>query len=134
MSITYQIFGRYGWFRHALPVWARATAFRLRHGFDYRDCWSLDTALAKWLAPRLRHMSEIAHGAPCGYPDKTPALDAETDFQAWKDDLMRASEAMLAYANVEYMEDWSMEREGEIREGAKTAMRWIAKHFTSLWD
>lgn len=129
-----RLFSKYGFFRHTLPVWARATMFRMRHGFDYRDCWSLDAALAKWLAPRLKHMSEVTHGAPCGYPNKAASWDAETDFQAWKDDLMRASEAMLAYANVDDMEDWSVEREDEIRDGARTAMRWIAEHFTGLWD
>lgn len=133
MSPIYWIFGKYGFFRHTLPVWARATAFRLRHGFDHRDCWSMDTAMAKWLAPRLRHMSEVAHGAPCGYPNKTPAFDSETDFQAWKDDLMRASEAMLAYANVDYMEDLSVEEENKIHKAGNEAMKWIAEHFTSLW-
>lgn len=129
-----RFFGKYGFFRHTLPVWARASAFRLRHGFDYRDCWNLDAALAKWLAPRLKHMSEVTHGAPCGYPDKTPALDAETDFRAWQNDLLCASVAFERYANVDYMEDWSLEREDEIRKDAMDAMAWLAKHFTGLWD
>lgn len=33
--------------------------YRLRHGFDIRDTWSLDIALAKWILPRLKKFKEV---------------------------------------------------------------------------
>lgn len=138
MSITYQIFGRYGWIRHGIPLAIRAFVFRMRHGFDFRDCWSLDTAMAKWLAPRLRYMSEIAHGAPWGYPNEVEFAgsdpdEVETDFEAWKVDLLAASKALAAYASV-YDDDLDYDSERRVFDAGKDAMKWVAKNFPSLWD
>jgi len=141
------------WWRfHGLISWSEATLFRLRHGFDYRDCWSLDHALAKWLAPRLRHMSKIACGAPCGYPmsktevsekysDTFPS-DVPVDFSAWKRDLGIAADQLEAIvkwdneADPRDFADYSQYNEIErwIYDEASAAMKWVAENFHSLWD
>lgn len=138
------------WWRfHGLISWSEATLFRLRHGFDYRDCWGLDHALAKWLAPRLRHMSKIAHGAPWGYgtsaEERSAANhpnDIETDFDGWKRDLGAAADRLEAIvkwdneADPGDFADYSQYNEIErwIYDEASAAMKWVAENFHSLWD
>jgi len=39
--------------------WQRRT-----RGWDDRDLWSLDVALAKWILPRLKEFRKIKHGVP----------------------------------------------------------------------
>lgn len=41
-----------------VPYWIRNIRFRIRHGFPMEDCWSLDDATARFLAPRLRYLAE----------------------------------------------------------------------------
>jgi hypothetical protein len=35
-----------------------------RYGFEYRDTWGLDHALAKWILPRLKHLKKNKYGCP----------------------------------------------------------------------
>jgi len=41
-----------------IPYRIRSIVFRVRHGFPMEDCWSLDDATARFLAPRLRYLAE----------------------------------------------------------------------------
>jgi hypothetical protein len=57
---AYYAIGR-AWRSASLAI--RDGIFRLRHGYSFVDCWSLDSALAKWIAPRLEHLRDnhISH-------------------------------------------------------------------------
>lgn len=39
--------------------------YRFKHGFDCRDLWGMDYALAKWALPRLRQFLKENNGYPC---------------------------------------------------------------------
>ena len=41
-----------------IPYRIRSIVFRLKHGFPREDTWSLDDAVARFLAPRLRYLAE----------------------------------------------------------------------------
>ena len=36
----------------------------LRYGYEFRDCWSLDYSLARWILPRLKHLRKNLNGHP----------------------------------------------------------------------
>ena len=59
-----------------IPSDIRAVGFRLRHGFRQEEWWGLDTATARFLAPRLMYLSE--HHA--GYPSQ---FDGEDGDELW---------------------------------------------------
>lgn len=110
----------------------KATVFRLRYGFDKRDCWSLDLALAKWLAPRLKHLSENAGGHPCD-----PFLDFEDDdgLNKWKGELAVAASSFESYKNEwDDPDSWTSASVVENNERARKAIQWVADHFGQLWD
>jgi len=123
----YRIFGRYGFFRHTIPVWIRVACAYPKVGFDYRDCWNLDVAMAKWLAPRLLLMAKQT----ASYPGVAP-YDGEDGHDAWTADLMKAGLALDLYSRVWDETDWDVER--DIREAAQEKMAWVAKWFPHLWD
>ena len=50
-----------------IKSWIKGKSFQLIHGFDYRDTWSLDYSLAKWMLPRLKYLKEHKQGVPCEF-------------------------------------------------------------------
>lgn len=134
MRFTYLLFGRYGFIRHTLPQIPYRLWFRLRHGFWDYETWSLNTNLASWLAPRLKHFAENHKGSPRYYPNKNPDNPEEdtTDHEAWTNDLHRAAAALAAYAKYEELNDWPAEL--KVIDDGNAAMAWIAEWFGGLWD
>ena len=135
-DVFYSIFGRYGWLRHALPTWARTIPFRLRHGFDYRDCWNLDIDLADWLGKRLVHLARVTNTTPATYIYKYEAQETDGEscqvaFDIWRYDLKRHGEALTEYA--EQFVVWDRDEEKTIQD-AKDAMKFVAENLTGLWD
>lgn len=110
----------------------KATVFRLRYGFDKRDCWSLDLALAKWLAPRLRYLSEHARGCPCD-PFLSFSNDDES-IEKWKDQLAEAAKALESYKAEWDNPDSTSASVVEANERTRKAIQWVADHFEQLWD
>lgn len=53
------------WFQGVPRFLFSALPFRVKHGFWYSDCWALDTTIAKFALPRLRHLRTVTHGHPC---------------------------------------------------------------------
>ncbi len=112
--------------------------FRLRNGFDYRDCWNLDHSLAKWLVPRLRFLSKNTASAPIGYPNLTIDIggnwEAKTDFEAWSRDLGIAADQLEAWVERQEFYDGDFEKDKMMFDDSKKAMMWVAEWYHSLWD
>lgn len=106
--------------------------WRVRHGYNPKDCWNLDHSLAKWLAPRLRHLAEQGHT----YPGRAPypyTEDSNIGYEKWVSDLMLHSSSLALYA-TQYGEYMSLEDEMRMVENAHTAMKWVGEWFLCLWD
>lgn len=93
----------------------RSLIFRLRHGFALQDTWALNTAVAQFLAPRLRHMAE--HHV-C-YP---PDLE---DDAAWTVILYTMADAFKAIAD----DDWDPRLDD-----AEEGLDLFRQYFFYLWD
>ena len=68
LPIRFRFDFEYRWF-----IWKW---FQLRHGFDPRDCWNLDSSLTKWIVPRLKYFKEHNMGHPCMERTEKCWLDA----------------------------------------------------------
>ncbi len=75
-----------------IPDWFRAAKFRLRHGFQREDAWSLDDATARFLAPRLRYLAEHH----MGYPSE---FDGEDGAELWTAILAKMADGFERMAN-----------------------------------
>jgi hypothetical protein len=106
-------------------------AFRLRHGFRYEDCWSLDTSVAEWLAPRLYHLAEHHAGHPtyfCGESDPySEHCDADGCDDIWTAILYKMAEG---FELIDKDDDPSQERRDYIDE----CLDLFREFFYSLWD
>jgi len=94
-------------------------AFRLRHGFRREDCWSLDTAVAAWLTPRLYHLAE--HHS--GYPSQ---FDGEDGDELWTAILAKMADGFELIAK----DADNPERRDYINE----CLDLFREYFFSLWD
>lgn len=103
-----------GWINRIRRAWTYRHTWRTPLG---QDCISLDTALARWLGPRLVFLSENTHGFP-----------SEGDPLEWELSLRVNGEALIAYADPEAFDD------EEKREAGERAMKWVAENFRDLWD
>jgi hypothetical protein len=92
-----------------------ALPFRLKHGFWYSECWALDSVIARFALPRLRHLRTIAHGHPVDVTwDQWFAIIHEIEwFLEWHID-----SDSLTYDRARY------ERAGQL----------FGKYFGNLWD
>jgi hypothetical protein len=75
-----------------------------------QDCITLKVSLAKWLGPRLLFLADNTHRGT-------------GQLREFADPMARHGRALVLYAE-------SAEHEPE----AVVAMRWVADHFSSLWD
>jgi len=108
----------------------------MRHGFDYRDCWSFDYAMAKWAAPRLRYLASIKCGAPHGYESIDITLDSETNFDLWREHINRAAkffEDVISHEDSDYHDGYQSENE-RLKEEQKWVFTWMAEWWRALWD
>lgn len=103
--------------------------FRLKHGFWPEEWYSLDTALAGWLYPRIRHLAWNGIGSPASYVDQHGEVAA---FMAWCDDLRAVASDLEAYSK-HWEAETVADEEQAIRAG-QDAMLWVAHNFTDLWD
>jgi hypothetical protein len=106
---------------------------RIRLGFDPRDTWGLDTAMAKWMAPRLRHLADYGCGAPMGYgttPDDI-TFDTKTDFGQWYRDIMRAAKFFEDHANEQ--REWTVEEGNRMSAEQIWVFGWMSEYYCSLW-
>lgn len=105
--------------------WLGRKAFQVRYGFDPAECWNLDVELARWLAPRLAHLSKTANGYP--------AYNAETMiYDNWIEELEGAAERLRRYPDIYAVK--TNDEELRIRQEAQDAMGWVARRFQDLWD
>jgi len=99
----------------------RSWPFRLKNGFDYRDTWSLDSSIARFVLPRLRHLRDNNHGHPCDLTDKK-----------WikiQNKMIKSFELILQDFQFIDMKTHKKEQK-QIQEG----LQLFAKYFQNLWD
>jgi hypothetical protein len=102
-----------------IPSKARSLLFRLRHGFSREDTWALDTATAKFLAPRLLYLAEHH----CGYPHQ---FDGEDGDELWTAILAKMADGFerIAEDRTDIFDD---DYDGE-------CLDLFRAFFFSLWD
>ncbi len=110
----------YYWFRRTITKikrFFRRNFFRLRHGFNYEDCWNLDYSLAKWLLPRLKHLK----ANNCGYP-------WGMTIEEWE---IILGKMVVAFELILEDDFWLIpEEKAKVEEGLDL----FRKHFHNLWD
>ncbi|MBE3087634.1 MAG: hypothetical protein IMZ71_00720 [Chloroflexi bacterium] len=109
-----------------IPSKVRSLCFRLSHGFPYEDTWALDTAMAKWLAPRLEWFAENHVGYP-GLFEEATAYDGEAD-DLWTGILFKMADGFerMASENLDcYAGEFSYEDE---------CLDLFHSYFFHLWD
>lgn len=112
---------------HDAWQWIKAKSFQLVYGFDYRDTWNLDIAMAKWLYPRLRHLANVTHS----YPGRDE-YESEDGDKRWMSDLNKHADVFERYASRWGIDDF--DEENRLCFEARESMKWIAKWYLALWD
>lgn len=125
-----------------LNRWIFAKLHQLKHGYDYRDCLSLDYAMAKWISPRLRHLSRNSCGCPCSYgvskeDQKSIPIDKwNPSHELWVNDINRAAkffEDIIAHGDGDWHEGYN-EEEQRLQEEQRWVFGWMAEWWRALWD
>lgn len=44
---------------------------RRKHGFDFRDLWSLDHTMSSFILPRIKRFKDVSGGAPMGLTEES---------------------------------------------------------------
>ncbi len=116
--------------RH-IPNRVEQLAFSIRHGYRYEESWYLDTALARWVAPRLRYLAEHHCGHPtyfCGASDPySEHCDVDGCDEIWTAILYKIAEGFELIAKGD---DDGPERCDYIGE----CLDLFREYFFSLWD
>lgn len=115
-----------------LGRWIHAQWWRVRHGYDYRDCWNLDYSMAKWLATRLRHLAEHGVTYP-GVPPYDYSEVSEAGAELWKEHLLSNAAKLERYA-TQWDEPFNFELESTINQDGHDAIKWVAEWWRCLWD
>lgn len=95
--------------------------FLHNRGFDLHDTWSLDSSLARWAAPRLKHLKVTK----CGYP----GIDEAATDKAWNkvlDKMIKAFE-LVSDESIAFM---NKKQKKQCEEGLDL----FRKYFRDLWD
>lgn len=58
------LFNKLKWKFYDIRLFIKSKYQLLRYGFEFRDCYSLDYSLAKWMVPRLKHLKKNLNGHP----------------------------------------------------------------------
>ena len=87
-------------------------------GFSDPEWWSLDTAIAEFTLPRLRHWNEHK----CGHP-------ADISFEEWTKILSEIEWAMEKLVKEQTRADSKAEYERQ-----QAAFELFGKYFTHFWD
>jgi hypothetical protein len=104
---------------------------RLTQGFDDSATWSLDTHLARIIAPRLKRYKELNTHAWPGPVEGMPGTGRFNTFQEWHQALDKMIFAFESYASEDRdFWDWSESERDRIEEG----LMLFAKHYGALWD
>lgn len=108
--------------------WFPRKWFHLWHGFDYRDTWSLDYSIAKWILPRLRYLRENTHGYPGQFSEELGYEgDGEKEWDRILGEMVFAFEVAVRDDMVDDIsdEDWAR---------AENGLKLFAEYFHHLWD
>ena len=122
------IFGEINYWR---PLWASKRGLRfiwqkLTRGFSDDATWSLDTTMAKFIAPRLKRLREIESGHPACYTDK----------QWWRmvDQMIYSMEAVANQWDDKNEElSQSPEDREKIDEKVQEGLVLFGRNFRGLW-
>ena len=104
---------------------------RLTRGWDDSATWSLDTHLAKIIAPRLKRYKELNTYAWPGPVEGMPGTGLFNTFEEWQQALDKMIFAFESYASEDRdFWDWSESERQRIEEG----LMLFAKCYGALWD
>lgn len=104
---------------------------RLTRGWDDSVTWSLDTHLAKLIAPRLKWFKELNTHAWPGPVEGMPNTGRFNTFEEWHQALDKMIFAFECYASEDKdCWEWTDSERQRIEEG----LALFAKHYGCLWD
>lgn len=122
--------------KYKLQLWFR--------GYSDAEIISLDTALARWILPRLRAFRDAQGGCPWSVVKQAFGLrglsindscEMRSDIdEAWKasNELWQEKLTAMIKGFEEVLEDIEGNREGDERR-IQTALTLLAEHYRSLW-
>jgi hypothetical protein len=114
------------WYWYTRPILdtlyseVRSWPFRIKHGFDYRDCWNLDNSVANYVLPRLKYFRSHK-GAFQGYPT---GLSVKK-WEKIQDKMIFAFEQLVSQDYV-----YNKKIDKKVQEG----LLLFSTYFRSLWD
>ena len=137
MTLRYFIYSNW---RDLKNLW-----FRIRNGFNPRDCWNLDMVLCYWLAQRLDHFARTTHsypetfyrldgrlyGNPLSDGVTVGPYDEDAHVLLWRSEVEAAAEALREYAAKAFDLDGDNEL---LTVEAQQAMHFVANNLGRLWD
>jgi len=104
---------------------------RLTRGWDDSATWSLDTHLARIIAPRLKRFKELNTHAWPGPVEGMPGTGRFETFEEWHEALDKMIFAFESYASEDRdLWDWGESEQHRIEEGLVL----FARHYGCLWD
>ena len=105
-----------------IPYRIRSIVFRVRHGFPMEDCWSLDDATARFLAPRLRYLAEHTSGYPSEF-------DGEDGDELWSAILFKMADGFERMTAP----NWDAFSKDEF-DYTEECLDLFREFFVNLWD
>lgn len=114
------------------PEWKKQ---RKKWGFDERELWSLDSTIAKFIAPRLKKYKECPKSYPCslaydengnikkGRKEEGYCKKTEKEWNKMLDKMI------FSFENYELIHQHDTETNKKIDEGIKL----FAEYFSALW-
>ena len=76
---------------------------RLTKGYNYKDLWSLDIPIAKFIYPRLRDYRKIVHGFPGEFSKEGD--DTDEGFKQWTDII---DKMLYTFGHLAKYSDWDL--------------------------
>jgi hypothetical protein len=104
--------------------------FRLRRGFWPDECWNLDTTIARFLVPRLKHFRANLNGYPADLDEKL--WDKYLRRMTWSFEWAAADTDTKGWWAKRYCLDPQHRKRVDKRYEA--GMQLFAKYYSGLWD
>ena len=109
--------------------------FLKKNGFDYSECWNLDSTIAAYILPRLAHFKKVTRSHP--WCEQDGCASAEEAEKLWK---FRLNSMIVAFYLIvtkpewEYNDAFSRFQKESNYDRINEGLLSFACHYQHLWD